>query len=157
MARFKDTKDREWDITLDVLQLKAVRERLQFKLGDILSNNMAGLQQLATDPELLVNVLWVLCEKQARERGVTAESFGQSLTGDAIEAGFECLMGAYADFCPSRQAKPLRALLAKNHEIAAAATDKALAAISRLTPESIWNGLPGSAAESAESTPAPVG
>lgn len=157
MAKFTDKLNREWSVVLDVNQLKVVRERCEFKLGDLLTNNMAGLNQLASDPELLVRVLFVLCEKQAKTESVTPEEFGRSITGDAIQDAFDALMGAYADFCPSRQAQPLRALLAKNKELEAAATGQALEAIAKLDPLEILRNSPGNAAESAGSIPVPVG
>jgi hypothetical protein len=157
MARFKDSQGREWDVAIDVNQLRVVRERCQFKLGDILANEMAGLKELASDPELLVRVLYTLCEEQTTKNGIEPEVFGRAIVGDVIQDAFDALMGAYADFCPSRQSRPLRALLAKNRELEQTAETKALEAIARISPTAIWNDSPGTAAESVESTPAPVG
>lgn len=157
MATFKDSQCREWQLSIDVLQLKRVRERTRFELGKLLANEMSGLKQLANDPELLVDVLFVLVEDQAKGRKIEPEEFGRSMVGDALESGFDTLLSAFADFCPSRQAKPLRALLAKSQELNEAATERALEAIGKLTPTTILNGSPGSVAASSESIPAPTG
>jgi hypothetical protein len=157
MAKLKDNKGREWEVLIDVPQLKRVRERVKFDLGKLFANDLAGLRQLATEPEVLVDVLFVLVQEEAEKRNVSPEDFGRSLAGDSLEAGFDALMEALADFYPSRQAKPLRALLAKNRDLSEALSQRALTAIASLDSTAILNGSLGAPAASSESAPAPVG
>lgn len=160
MARFKDNKGRDWDVIVDVPNLKLVRERCHFELGKLLADNFKRLDELAEDPVLLVDVLFVLCEEQAKEKKVAPEEFGRSLTGDAIGAAYDALRDAYADFCPSQRAKPLRALAEKIKAFDKAVTEKALAAVEGLDVEALLttsNRSAGNAAVSVVSIPAPEG
>ncbi|RMF73574.1 MAG: hypothetical protein D6744_15460 [Planctomycetota bacterium] len=58
------------------------------------------LARLADDPVLLVNTLYAVCRPQAEERGISDETFGELLVGDAIEAAAAALVRGIADFFP---------------------------------------------------------
>ena len=166
MARtFKDSMGREWSVVIDVWQLKLVRERTGFELGKLLANKMELLNTLFDDGGVqFVNVLYVLCEDQAKKVSVTDEQFGRSLGGDSLEAAFGAFWDAYLDFCPSQRREPLRKLAEKEQELRAAATIQAMKEVEAINVDETlarltktWNGSAGSSPESPESIPAPVG
>lgn len=151
MARFKDAKGREWEITIDVNHLRKVRERLQCSLG-----KFDQVNELAADPIKLVDVLYMLCADQAKRDNTTPEQFGRLMVGDALGDAFDALQDAYLDFCPSRQREADRALLAKTRKLMAdhlAALLAKIAAIDAPSPSTTSSATPGSSAESAESAP----
>jgi hypothetical protein len=156
MARFTDSLDREWEVTIDVLQIRRVRERLNFPIGKLLNDGMAKFKELANTPELLVDVLWELVSDQAAQQNVGAESFGRSLVGDALERGWRAFEQAFLSFCPSRQREPLRELLAKTRDLEAAEAAIQIQAIRLVDVTSLTrtlNDSPGSALGSPESIP----
>lgn len=120
MPVFKDAAGREWQIKLDAPKILEVRKACQIDLGAL---DPSIFDQLEADPCKLVDVLWVLCRGQID--GVTDESFGQSLTGDPIEAATKALYDAYCDFFPSRKRSLLRSLAEKQ----AALTDQGMAEV----------------------------
>jgi len=82
-------------------------------------------EQLALDPLLLVDVLWLICETQATERGVTSEVFGESL-GDRIDEAVVALEAAVVNFFPASKRSLLQSLRLKNQEMTTNATTAAM-------------------------------
>jgi hypothetical protein len=126
MAVFRDAKGRDWTVVVDTTTVKPVRESLQI---DLLDTSGRTLERLADEPALLVDVLWVLCRDEAKERGVTDIQFGQALVGDSIDAATAALMEAVTDFFPSRKRDVLRRAAAMAERVRQKGTDMALAKI----------------------------
>ncbi len=164
MRRFTDTKGRTWDIELNVRQMKRVRDILGVDLVNIISTGKDGavatdtLDRVANDPILLVDILWVLCEGQAKSAGVTDEDFGSSLAGESIAEATRAFLDELVDFFPGARRLFLRKAvdLARRFETENLdALEKALS--SPEFEERMKTSLrpqPGSP-ESAESTPVP--
>ena len=114
MRRFTDTKGRTWDIELNVRQMKRVRDILGIDLVNIISTGKDGavatdtLDRVANDPILLVDILWVLCEGQAKSAGVTDEDFGSSLAGESIAEATRAFLDELVDFFPGARRLFLR-------------------------------------------------
>ncbi|RIK72136.1 MAG: hypothetical protein DCC68_26745 [Planctomycetota bacterium] len=121
MPSFKDTNGREWLVTLNVAQVKRVRERLGVNLADLQEGNL--LTRLA-DPVLLVDVLFVLVQPQADENSVTDEQFAASLGGDTLSAASTALLEALCDFFPLPTRLMLRKVLAQTQARQADAVTK---------------------------------
>jgi hypothetical protein len=91
---FRDAAGRTWVIpTITYTLVQGVQQRMGANLWD-LSGDVWG--KLADTPELLVRVLWCLCEAQADRLGVEPEDFGRSLGGDVISHAVEALTAAVA-------------------------------------------------------------
>lgn len=112
MQKFTDNVGREWSISLNGWQLKKLKHDLGFAARD-----PESIFRAAEDPGLLCDVLYVLCEDQAKAAGVTDRQFGEALTGDAIDAAAEAYMLETVDFFPQRQRPALKKALAKIREI----------------------------------------
>jgi hypothetical protein len=164
MRRFTDTKGRAWELDLNVRQMKRVRDILGIDLVNIISTGKDGavatdtLDRVANDPILLVDILWVLCEGQAKSAGVTDEDFGSSLAGESIAEATRAFLDELVDFFPGARRLFLRKAvdLARRFETENLyVLEKALS--SPEFEERLKTSLrpqPGSR-ESAESTPAP--
>ncbi|RIK80201.1 MAG: hypothetical protein DCC68_11610 [Planctomycetota bacterium] len=117
MPSFKDTNGREWLVTLNVAQVKRVRERLGINLADLQEGNL--LARLA-DPVTLVDVLFVLVLPQADETNISDEQFASALGGDTLTEASTALLEALCDFFHEPQRTLLRKVLAattaKRHE-----------------------------------------
>ena len=88
MIEFADSLGRQWVVRVSAGTVKACRELLSLDLCDIPSD-FDLLQRLRSDDAILANVLYVCCRKQAEERGVSDEDFGELLAGEVIEAAEE--------------------------------------------------------------------
>ena len=106
MQNFKDRDGREWQVVLNVFQMKRVRAALGIDLVNVIELDKEGtvrvdmIDRIANDPCLLVDILWVLVQEQAKEMGLTDEQFGTALAGDAIEAATKAFLDELVDFFP---------------------------------------------------------
>ena len=114
MRQFTDTKERVWDVELNVRQMKRVRDALGIDLVNVIQAGKDGavatdtLDRVANDPILLVDILWVLCEGQAKAAGVTDDDFGSSLAGDSISDATRAFLDELVDFFPGARRLFLR-------------------------------------------------
>lgn len=164
MRQFTDTKERVWDVELNVRQMKRVRDVLGIDLVNVIQAGKDGavatdtLDRVANDPILLVDILWVLCEGQAKAAGVTDDDFGSSLAGDSISDATRAFLDELVDFFPGARRLFLKKAvdLARKFETEnAQMLEKALA--SPEFEERLKTSLrpPAVSRESAASTPAP--
>ena len=106
MRTFKDNKGRTWEIALNVWQMKRLRDTLGIDLVNVIGTSADGsvrvdtIDRIASDPCLLVDILWVVCERQAKDAGVADEDFGASLAGDSIEEATRAFLDELVDFFP---------------------------------------------------------
>ena len=106
MKFFKDKKNLEWRLVVNVAALKAVKSVCGVDLFNIISlkegekPDLSRLTALAEDPILLVDVLYTLCAKQIAERNMTPEEFAEGLNGDVLEKAFHSLIMETFDFFP---------------------------------------------------------
>ena len=129
MRQFTDTKERVWEVELNVRQMKRVRDALGIDLVNVIQAGRDGtvatdtLDRVANDPILLVDILWVLCEGQAKAAGVTDEDFGSSLAGDSIETATRAFLDELVDFFPGARRLILKKAvgLARKYEMESAA------------------------------------
>ena len=114
MKTFTDSKGRSWEVELNIRQMKRVRDTLGIDLVNVISASKDGtvstdtLERVANDPILLVDILWVLCEGQAKPAGVTDDDFGSSLAGDSIEEATRAVLDELVDFFPGARRLYLR-------------------------------------------------
>ena len=164
MRQFTDTKERVWDVELNVRQMKRVRDVLGIDLVNVIQAGKDGavatdtLDRVANDPILLVDILWVLCEGQAKTAGGTDDDFGSSLAGDSISDATRAFLDELVDFFPGARRLFLKKAvdLARKFETEnAQMLEKALA--SPEFEERLRTSLrpPAVSGESAASTPAP--
>jgi len=93
---FKDSLNRTWSVTVDVNTIKRVRTMLDVDLLTIQGGDLA--ERLASDPILMVDVLYCICKPEADSLGVSDEDFGRGLVGDAIDDGYTSLMEGIIGF-----------------------------------------------------------
>ena len=106
MRTFKDNEGRTWSFALNVYQMKRVRAHLGIDLVNVIALDPDGkvkvdlVDRIAGDPCLLVDILWVCVEEEAKAAGVTDEQFGRSLAGDSIEEATRAFLDELVDFFP---------------------------------------------------------
>ena len=120
MHGFKDSAGRYWSVRVDVGAVKRVRAALGVDLMQVAERKNAEggrepgvLERLASDPVLLVDVIYVLCRDQAEAQGVSDENFGATMAGDALDHAVKAMLGAIVDFFPNpRERAALKRVLA---------------------------------------------
>ncbi|HUW99871.1 MAG TPA: hypothetical protein VMY35_02750 [Phycisphaerae bacterium] len=110
MGSFRDSERREWQVRIDVNVIRDVRGEQQINLLDLPESGFALLTRLTTDLVLLVDILYVVCRRQARERSISDEDFGRAMRGDCLLPAAEVLFREVIDFFPDARR---RALLTK--------------------------------------------
>lgn len=107
MRTFQDGEGRSWTITVNVSSIKRVRSLLEVDLLTAVDGQL--LEQLATDPVLLADVVYCLCKPEADARELSDEQFGEAMAGDAIGDATTALLEGLVEFFPLEK----RRLLAK--------------------------------------------
>lgn len=123
MHAFKDKLGRDWSVVVDLNTVKRVRGLLSVNLLDVVGGDL--LKQLATDPEMLANVVYAVCKPEADAKGVSDEQFGAGLVGDAIALATDALLEELADFFPQPRRGLIQNALKKLKSLDALAVDKA--------------------------------
>ena len=82
------------------------------------------LDLLATDPVLLVDVLFALCKDEADAKQVSDEQFGAAMAGDAVAKATEALLDEIVDFFPQPRRTILRRLVETARLVSAKAAER---------------------------------
>ncbi|MEI8197016.1 MAG: hypothetical protein WCI73_14045, partial [Phycisphaerae bacterium] len=118
MARFTDRQGREWVLDLSVQDLKTVRSELDLNLFDAFADNYRSYNDLVSNPERLVAVVYLLCQRQAQVAGVSPEDFGAAIAGDVLASLGDAFTEALIDFFPNARGREvLRATVQKAREV----------------------------------------
>lgn len=112
MKSFKDTKDRTWEISINVSALKAVKAALDVDLNRLVEDDL--IVRFANDPALLGDTLYILCKKQCEELGIDDFDFGCGLAGDALDNATKAFLEEVVNFTRSPDVRAnLTAILAE--------------------------------------------
>ena len=160
MRTFVDNAGRTWTIVINVDAVRRVRALLKVNLLQAVEGKL--IEQLVSDPVLLCDILFCLCQPEADPRGVTDEDFGRAMGGDAIDRATTAFLEELVDFFPFAKRRVLTKALAKLRKLEALALDHAEKRIDSLEAETQLQALlaaprnsSGNAPESSASTPAP--
>ena len=102
MTSFVDSAGRPWCLDINVASVKRLRARLGVDLLAIFTDAKV-LESIYSDPVYLIDIVYVLCEKQAQVRGMHEEDFGVMFSGELIEAARKALLDDILNFIESRQ------------------------------------------------------
>lgn len=160
MPTFKDNAGREWTLTLTLADVVRVKRQAKFNIVDGFDLGTKAKRNIFTvaneDPEVLFDVLYVLCKPQCDERNITGEQFAEGLFGESLEAATTALLEALCDFFQPSKRKVLRALWKRMQARQSAMTDEAIeqaasVVIDRVMSQSLTSVL--NSPESVELTP----
>ncbi len=107
MQKFVDATGRVWVVEINVATIKRVRTLAGINLLEVVEGEL--IERLSSDPVLLCDVLYAVCQPQAAKEDVSDEAFGEGLAGDAITEATTALIEALVAFFP----EPRRRLLTK--------------------------------------------
>ncbi|HEY1068410.1 MAG TPA: hypothetical protein VGE52_19965 [Pirellulales bacterium] len=121
MKTFVDNAGRTWTVTVNVACVKRVKDLVSVNLLDAVEGKL--LERIVSDPMLLCDVLYVVCQPEAEARQVSDEQFGQAMAGDAVEHATTALLEELVDFFPSGKRRVLQKALAKLKRLETAALE----------------------------------
>lgn len=124
MRQFKDENGKPWTLSVNIGTVKAVKSLAKIDLLDLRDGNL--FTDLASDPVKLGDVLWVLCQEEAKAAGIGELQFATALAGDALEAATAALLEEIVDFFPKPQREVLRKALSKGRQLQEQQMAKAL-------------------------------
>lgn len=137
MKAFKDISERSWQIRLTIGAVKDLRDCLEVDLLALNAGEEPLLNRLATDPVLLVDVLYVLCGDQHED--ITDEAFGKSLDGQTFLHAQTAFFEELADFFQSQGRTDIVAAIIKQQEIVSEAVKVAQEQIAGLDTAELMN------------------
>jgi hypothetical protein len=108
---------------LNPILIRSTEKLTGICLTNLESDPFAKLEQ---DPLLLCDVLWCLCEDEAKTRDITVEEFYEALDGDTLERAAQAIEEAICFFYPPAKRSSLRGMLEKNRGLRQAAMDQAM-------------------------------
>jgi hypothetical protein len=135
MAEFEDKSGTRWALHVNVEVIRRVRAETGYDLAQVFTAD--GMNKLAADVCLLVDVLCVMAGGQVAQKGLTAAKFGELFDGETLEAATNALLEASIDFLPLGRREVIRKLWGKADEVATAAAELVEANVDKLTPESL--------------------
>ena len=116
MKSFTDNQGEIWDVELNIGAAIRLKSRLNIDFDNLVKldphqpESTTSLEQISTDSILLFNIIYVLCEQQVRERGLTEEDFAARFSGDTIEAATEAMLDEIVNFSRPAKRKVLQQL-----------------------------------------------
>lgn len=161
MKSFTDNTGRTWILHVTVGAIKRVRALCGVDLANIITVSDGGrpkmelLERLASDPVLLVDVLYACCKEEADAKNVSDEEFGRGMAGDAIEFATAALLDEIIDFFPETKRRVFQKILSASRRFQA----KSRQALSALLEDPALDGKIDDALEaltkSSSSSPVP--
>lgn len=130
MKSFTDNAGRIWTVAVNVAAIKRVRAICDVDLNAIVEmdekNNPSTklLEQLSTDPVLLVDVLYAVCKNEADAQGITDEDFGRAMAGDVIDHATAALLDEIVNFFPEAKRQAFQKILSATRRFEKIAREK---------------------------------
>lgn len=112
MSAFTDKTGHAWTIELSAPVVRDVRDQLGINLTAL---DADPFSQLAADPVLLVDVLYVLCREEANKLGISSRDFGMRLGSD-LDKPTEAVLDAIVNFFPAGKRSVVRSAYLANQE-----------------------------------------
>lgn len=114
MKFFRDTAGRQWQLSVTVAAMKRVHALCGVNLYQIIElddSRSSLLDRLASDPVLLVDVLYAVCKPQADQLHVSDVDFGEAMSGSTIDDASNALLEEIVDFFPEAKRLALKKVL----------------------------------------------
>jgi hypothetical protein len=115
VRNFIDSSGRVWVVDISVATIKRVRTLTGINLLEVIQGEL--IEQLSSDPILLADCLYAVCQPQAVREGVSDETFGQALAGDVIDRATTALLEGLIEFFPEPKRRLLEKATAKYRQV----------------------------------------
>jgi hypothetical protein len=115
MAKFKDSKGREYELVVTVKTLQVCKAEKELDLAKLLYPGSHEIQRITDDPILMCELCYLVSQHRLpTEQRIPIQDFYDSLAGDALDEAMGALLDSIADFYPRPEQRAfLRDLKAK--------------------------------------------
>lgn len=119
MKSFTDNAGQEWRLNYSLGAKRIIKRDFGVDLVDLFGdNNKEAVAIIFDDYERLASILWVLCQSQAEQSGVSPDEFAERLGGDVFADAADALVEAVIDFFPNpNRRKALRGWVASVRKV----------------------------------------
>lgn len=98
--KFKDSKEREWNVSLTVGTVEKVKEDTEIDLDLFLRDSDRLANLLYMDPKKLVQVMYSICESQIAEREMSPRDFASVFDRATLDKAGDAFIESIIDFYP---------------------------------------------------------
>lgn len=95
---FKDSSGRDWKLKLNYGLILDVKDQTDLDLDALLSNPKVFAEIILANPKKLIELLWVICEEQAKAYDVTPRDFGRMFDRETLDTSTNALIESIVDF-----------------------------------------------------------
>lgn len=111
---FTDQDGRSWLCAINIATVRSLKDRIGLDVMSAFEGKL--FSELASDPVKLGDALYVICEQQARDRGISDWDFGCLLAGDTLDRATDALIEAIIDFFPGSRREILSQIWNKQRQ-----------------------------------------
>lgn len=97
-ASFRDSKDRQWDLDINVGVIEDIEEQVQVKLDDMVENPSEFAKVLVMKPGKLVSIFYVICKDQIESLQMTERDFARLFDRDTLDKATNALIESMLTF-----------------------------------------------------------
>ena len=101
MKTFQDINGEEWSISLTIGEFIRIDDRLAEENMETTLSAPASVMTTLIDLRRMASFLYIVCEQQAKERGIAPAQFGYLFAGDTISQAKEAFLEEYTNFFPT--------------------------------------------------------
>lgn len=142
MRAFTDTTGRKWELTINVGQVRAVRDRASFDLSAAITDKFVSLANLVNDQCKFCEVLFTLCREQAEKLGVNNKQFEDAQDADSLNEAADAFLHEFAEkMVPKTNRQNFLKYLAKAKEVGEMLSADASKAIETIDPRDVISTL----------------
>lgn len=111
MASFKDVNGTVWEVSFTIGKCRTIKSA--HKIDFVNAHDAKAVTAIEESDELMVAVLWMLCEEQAQGRGMDETAFAEILNGDVLADAQYAIEEALIFFSRPERRDNLRAMFEK--------------------------------------------
>ena len=138
MPNFTDALGRTWPLNISYATCKRIQSQCDVNILDVAQIDQT-IGRMRLDNLLVGDIVICLCSAECTARGISLDSFQDSLDGEALDCASSALLEGLANFFRRGQkGKLLTEMISKLKQMELTATNQALADIERE-----MNGTPG--------------
>jgi len=159
MHKFTDDLEREWKIILNTTIMEDISDGLDIDLFEPIKegeNEQLLGKIVPTSRENIirfVNMLFMICESQCKEQGITDKQFGQGLGGGGLKSATTAFYEEWMDFFQSLDRTDLVEAILKLQELIKEMMDNVAREIKKVTSEDIKEEMKKRSSNGSETLP----
>jgi hypothetical protein len=102
--KFLDKEGTEWVLELDVGLIEDIKEQTLIDFDLLLTQPDRLASVFLSEPKKLVEILWVMCEKQATDKKLDPRAFGRRFDRPTLDRAANAIIVAVVNFYPRSSA-----------------------------------------------------